>query len=121
MARQHYGGTRAGRLVVTGGLGGMGGAQPLAATMNGAALLGGEVDRSRIQRRLQTGYCDRMATGLDEALDLLGAAQRERRPLSVGLLGNVAEVVPALVARGVRPDVVTDQTAAHDLRTGYIP
>jgi urocanate hydratase len=121
LARQHHGGTLAGRLVVSGGLGGMGGAQPLAATMNGAAFLGVEVDRARIERRLQTGYCDRLATDLDEALAALGEAQRQRRPLSVGLVGNVAEVLPALVARGVRPDVVTDQTAAHDLRTGYIP
>jgi urocanate hydratase len=121
LARQHHGGTLAGRLVVSGGLGGMGGAQPLAATMNGAAFLGIEVDRSRIERRLATGYCDQVSTDLDEALALLAAAQRERRALSVGLVGNVAEVVPALVARGVRPDVVTDQTAAHDLQTGYIP
>jgi urocanate hydratase len=121
LARQHCGGTLAGRLVVSGGLGGMGGAQPLAATMNGAAFLGVEVDRSRIERRLATGYCDHLATDLDQALDLLTTAQKERRPLSVGLLGNVAEVLPALVARGVRPDAVTDQTAAHDLRTGYIP
>src|SRR4051812_3839997 len=121
LARQHHGGTLAGRLVVSGGLGGMGGAQPLAATMNGAAFLGVEVDRTRIERRLATGYCDRLANSLDEALAELEGACRERRPLSVGLVGNVAEVIPALVARGVRPDVVTDQTAAHDLRTGYIP
>jgi urocanate hydratase len=121
LARQHHGGTLAGRLVVSGGLGGMGGAQPLAATMNGAAFLGVEVDRSRIERRLAQGFCDRLCTDLDDALALLSAAQKEKRALSVGLLGNVAEVVPTLVARGLHPDVVTDQTAAHDLRTGYIP
>jgi urocanate hydratase len=121
LARQHFGGTLAGRLVVTGGLGGMGGAQPLAATMNGAAFIGVEVDRTRIERRLATGYCDRLCDSLDEALDLATSAQRERRPLSIGLVGNVAEVLPELVRRGVLPDVVTDQTAAHDLRLGYIP
>jgi urocanate hydratase len=121
LARQHFGGTLAGRLVVTGGLGGMGGAQPLAATMNGAAFLGVEVDRTRIERRLATGYCDRLAETLDEALALLQRAQQEKRALSVGLLGNVAEVLPELERRGLVPDVVTDQTSAHDLRLGYIP
>jgi urocanate hydratase len=121
LARQHFGGTLAGRLVVTAGLGGMGGAQPLAATMNGAAFMAVEVDRARIERRLATGYCDRMAETLDEALALTTAAQREGRALSVGLLGNVAEVLPELERRGVVPDVVTDQTSAHDLRLGYIP
>ncbi|MGQ0702609.1 MAG: urocanate hydratase [Gemmatimonadales bacterium] len=120
-ARQHFGGTLAGRLVVSGGLGGMGGAQPLAATMNGGAFLGVEVDRSRIERRVETGYCDRLSTDLDEALEHLLAAKRDRRPFSVGLQANVAEVVPELVRRGVEVDVVTDQTAAHDLRIGYIP
>jgi urocanate hydratase len=121
LARQHFGGTLAGRLVVTGGLGGMGGAQPLAATMNGAAFIGVEVDRARIERRLATGYCDRLAETLDEALALATAAQREKRALSIGLVGNVAEVVPELVRRDLLPDVVTDQTSAHDLRLGYIP
>ncbi|HUL70404.1 MAG TPA: urocanate hydratase [Gemmatimonadales bacterium] len=120
-ARQHFGGTLAGRLVVTAGLGGMGGAQPLAATLNGAAFLGVEVDPTRIQRRVETGYCDRMCTGLDEALELVLSAKRDRKPLSVGLVGNVAEVMPELVRRGVVPDVLTDQTSAHDLRLGYIP
>ncbi len=120
-ARQHFGGTLAGRLVVTGGLGGMGGAQPLSATMNGAAFLGVDVDATRIQRRVDTGYCDRISTDLDESLRLLEAARKERRALSVGLVGNIAEVLPELVRRGVRPDVVTDQTSAHDLRVGYIP
>ena len=120
-ARQHFGGTLAGRLVVTGGLGGMGGAQPLSATMNGAAFLGVDVDATRIQRRVDTGYCDRISTDLDESLRLLEAARKERRALSVGLVGNIADVLPELVRRGIRPDVVTDQTSAHDLRVGYIP
>ncbi|HEU5049202.1 MAG TPA: urocanate hydratase [Gemmatimonadales bacterium] len=120
-ARQHFGGSLAGRLVVTGGLGGMGGAQPLAATMNGAAFLGVDVDESRIRRRVDTGYCDRLSHDLDEALGLVDAARRKGTALSVGLVGNVAEVLPELVRRGVVPDVLTDQTSAHDLRVGYIP
>ena len=120
-ARQHFGGTLEGRLVVTGGLGGMGGAQPLAATMNGAAFLGVDVDPERIQRRVDTRYCDRFETDLDTALKLVEDARARRRPLSVGLVGNIAEVLPELVRRGVTPDVVTDQTSAHDLRLGYIP
>jgi len=120
-ARQHFGGSLEGRLVVTGGLGGMGGAQPLAATMNGAAFLGVDVDQSRIRRRVDTRYCDRLETDLDTALRLVEAARSERRPLSVGLVGNIAEVLPELVRRGILPDVVTDQTSAHDLRLGYIP
>ena len=121
LARQHFGGTLAGRLVVTGGLGGMGGAQPLAATMNGAAFLGVDVDPTRIERRVRTGYCDRLVEDLDEALALVTAARDARQALSVGLVGNIAEVVPELVRRGLRPDVITDQTSAHDLRLGYIP
>lgn len=120
-ARQHFGGTLAGRLVVSGGLGGMGGAQPLAATMNGAAFLGIEVDRSRIERRVASGYCDELCENLDDALRKLADAQAARQPRSIGLLGNVAEVMPELVRRGVAIDVVTDQTAAHDLQMGYIP
>ena len=120
-ARQHFGGTLAGRLVVTAGLGGMGGAQPLAATMNGAAFLGVDVDAWRIQRRVDTGYCDLMTTSLDEALRLVEAARQTREALSVGLVGNIAEVLPELVRRGVAPDILTDQTSAHDLRLGYIP
>ncbi len=120
-ARQRFGGTLAGRLVVSAGLGGMGGAQPLAATMNGAAFLGVEVDPARIRKRLETGYCDRMSESLDQALALVEEARAARRPLSVGLLGNAAEVMPELVRRGVRVDLVTDQTAAHDLRLGYVP
>jgi urocanate hydratase len=120
-ARQHFGGTLAGRLVVTGGLGGMGGAQPLAATMNGAAFLGVDVDPERIRRRVETGYCDRLETSLDAALRLVEEARGLRRALSVGLVGNIAEVLPEMVQRGIVPDVLTDQTSAHDLRVGYIP
>jgi urocanate hydratase len=120
-ARQHFGGTLEGRLVVTGGLGGMGGAQPLAATMNGAAFLGVDVDESRIRRRLDTRYCDRMETDLDRALRLVEEARAKKRALSVGLVGNIADVLPELVRRGIVPDVLTDQTSAHDLRVGYIP
>ncbi len=120
-ARQHFGGTLEGRLVVTGGLGGMGGAQPLAATMNGAAILGVDVDESRIRRRLETRYCDRMETDLDRAIRLVEEARAKKRALSVGLVGNIAEVLPELARRGIVPDVLTDQTSAHDLRLGYIP
>ncbi len=120
-ARQHFGGTLAGRLVVTGGLGGMGGAQPLAATMNGGAFLGVDVDASRIERRVATGYCDRLATDLDEALDLVTRARERREALSIGLVGNIAEVLPELVRRDVTVDLLTDQTSAHDLRVGYLP
>jgi urocanate hydratase len=121
LARQYFGGSLAGRLVVTAGLGGMGGAQPLAATMNGAAFLGVDVDESRIRRRVETGYCDALSHDLDDALRQLGQAQREKRAFSVGLVGNIAEVLPEMVKRGGVPDVVTDQTSAHDLLVGYIP
>jgi urocanate hydratase len=120
-ARQHFGGSLEGRLVVTAGLGGMGGAQPLAATMNGAAFLGVDVDEQRIRRRVETRYCDRLETDLDKALGLVEEARSKRRALSVGLVGNIAEVLPELACRGVVPDVLTDQTSAHDLRLGYIP
>jgi urocanate hydratase len=120
-ANRYFGGTLAGRLVVTAGLGGMGGAQPLAATMNGGVLLAVEVDPARVKRRVDSGYCDRMSTDLDEALDLLGDAKEKGTALSMGLVGNIAEVLPALVKRGITPDVLTDQTSAHDLRLGYIP
>src|SRR5437868_12127063 len=120
-ARKHFGGSLAGRLVVSAGLGGMGGAQPLAATMNGAAFLGVDVDPSRIRRRVETRYCDVMTDSLDDALRLLTGANRDKRTLSVGLVGNVAEVLPELLERDIEVDVLTDQTAAHDLRLGYIP
>ena len=121
VATRHFGGTLAGRLVVTAGLGGMGGAQPLAATMHGAAVLGIDVDPARIQKRIDTRYCDRMSSSLDEALDWLAQAQRARTGLSVGLVGNAAEVIPELVTRGVVPDLLTDQTSAHDMLVGYVP
>jgi len=121
VARTHFDGTLAGRLVASAGLGGMGGAQPLAATMLGAAFLGVEVDPARIAKRVATGYCDRQTTSLDEALAWLEEARSERRALSVGLVGNAAEVMPELVRRGVVPDVLTDQTSAHDTLNGYIP
>ncbi|HEV3084249.1 MAG TPA: urocanate hydratase [Gemmataceae bacterium] len=120
-ARRHFGGTLAGRLVLTAGLGGMGGAQPLAATMNGAAFLGVEVNPARIERRLNTGYLDRMTTSLDDALRLVLEAKQKRQPLSVGLAGNAAEVLPELARRGIIPDVLTDQTSAHDTLNGYVP
>jgi urocanate hydratase len=120
-ARKRFDGTLRGRLVVTAGLGGMGGAQPLAVTMNGGTALCIEVDVQRIERRIQTGYLDERAADLDDALSRLGAAAREGRPLSIGLLGNAAEILPELVRRDVALDVVTDQTSAHDPLNGYIP
>ena len=120
-ARQHFGGSLSGRLVVTGGLGGMGGAQPLAATMNGASFLGIDIDPTRIQRRVDSGYCDRMLEDLDEAIEQVLQARASGEALSIGLVGNIAEVLPELVRRDVVPDVLTDQTSAHDLRVGYIP
>src|SRR2546425_322663 len=120
-ARRHFGGNLKGRLVVTAGLGGMGGAQPLAGTMNGAVLVAVEVDPDRIRRRLSTGYVDRQADGLDEALVLARAALLKREPLSIALLGNAADVLPRLAAGPLVPDLVTDQPSAHDLLTGYVP
>jgi urocanate hydratase len=120
-ARKHFGGSLAGRLVVTGGMGGMGGAQPLAATMNGAAFLCVEVDPERIKRRLRTGYCDILVTNLDEAVRILRNAVHEKQAISVGLVGNCAEVLPEMVRRGIVPDLLTDQTSAHDPVGGYIP
>src|SRR5256885_1767574 len=121
VARQHFGGSLGGRFVLTAGLGGMGGAQPRAATMNGGALLGIEVDESRIDKRLATGYCDRKTHRLDEALAWIREATAARRALSVGIVGNAAEVLPELVKRGVTPDILTDQTSAHDTLNGYVP
>jgi urocanate hydratase len=121
VARKHFGGSLAGKLVVSGGLGGMGGAQPLAATMNGACFLGIEVDPLRIQRRIETGYCDLITDSLDEALRLLDEARDIGRALSVGLVGNCADVLPELVGRGLVPHVLTDQTSAHDPLNGYVP
>ena len=122
VARKRFGGTLAGRLVVTAGLGGMGGAQPLAVTMNGGCALCVEVDLQRIERRIETGYLDERAADLDDALRAAGRrARREREALSIGLLGNAAEVLPELVRRGAAIDVVTDQTSAHDPLNGYVP
>jgi urocanate hydratase len=121
MGRQHYGGDLAGRWVLTAGLGGMGGAQPLAATMAGASMLAIECQPSRIQKRLDTGYLDTSTESLDEALALIEKSTADKQPVSVGLLGNAAEILPELVKRGVRPDAVTDQTSAHDPANGYLP
>ena len=119
--RQHPGGTLTGKWILTAGLGGMGGAQPLAATMTGASLLAIECRPSRIEKRLETGYLDTSAATLDEALGLIDDARTKGKAVSVGLLGNAAEVLPELVRRGIRPDFVTDQTSAHDLVNGYLP
>ncbi len=121
VGRRHFGGTLAGRTVLTGGLGGMGGAQPLAATMNGGVMLAVEVDPARIERRLATRYLDVAARSLDEAIEQVERAKAARKALSVGLPGNCAEVLPEIVRRGWMPDVLTDQTSAHDPLNGYIP
>ncbi len=121
MGRQHFGGDLRGKWILTAGLGGMGGAQPLAATMAGASMLAVECDESRIDFRLRTGYVDKKATILDEALEWIQAATSNGDTLSVGLLGNAAEILPELVHRGIRPDAVTDQTSAHDPINGYLP
>src|SRR6266498_3203856 len=118
---QHFGGDLAGKLIVSGGMGGMGGAQPLAATMTGAAFLGIDVDSERIKKRLKSGYCDFMVTSLDEALRILKNAVRKKENVSVGLVGNCADLIPELAERGVVPDILTDQTSAHDPLNGYVP
>jgi len=118
---KHFGGDLSGKLIVSGGMGGMGGAQPLAATMNGAAFLGIDVDPERIKKRLKTGYCDFMVTTLDEALRILKNAVRKKENVSVGLVGNCADIIPELADRGVVPDILTDQTSAHDPLNGYVP
>src|SRR5713101_3778745 len=120
-AKKHFGGDLKGKLVVSGGIGGMGGAQPLAATMNGAAFLGIDVDPERIKKRLKTGYIDVMVTSLDEALRILKNAVRKGEATSVGLVGNCADLIPELAKRGVVPDLLTDQTSAHDPIGGYVP
>jgi urocanate hydratase len=120
-AEKHFGGELAGKLIVSGGMGGMGGAQPLAATMTGACFLGIDVDAERIKKRLKTGYCDFMVNNLDEALRILKNAVRKKEAISVGLVGNCADVIPALAERGVLPDILTDQTSAHDPLNGYVP
>jgi len=119
--QQHFGGSLKGKLIVTGGMGGMGGAQPLAATMNGAACLVIEVDRQRIERRVQQRYCDRLAETLDEALQLVLTAKQKGEALSVGLVGNCADVLPEMIRRNIIPDILTDQTSSHDELNGYVP
>src|SRR5206468_8186177 len=120
-AEKHFGGSLEGKLIVSGGMGGMGGAQPLAATMNGACFLGVEVDPARIEKRIKTGYCDRMATDLDDALRIIDEARSKGEAISVGLVGNCADVLPELGRRDIVPDVLTDQTSAHDALNGYVP
>jgi len=121
LADRHFCGDLSGRLVLSGGMGGMGGAQPLAATLNNAIFLGVDVDPARIERRVRTGYCDRLAMTLDEAIDICEDAREQKRAVSVGLVGNCAEVLPEIVRRGIKVDVVTDQTSAHDPLNGYVP
>jgi urocanate hydratase len=121
LADKHFAGDLSGKLVVSGGMGGMGGAQPLAATLNGAVFLGIDVDAARIERRVRTGYCDQMASTLDGALSICEDARKAKKALSVGLVGNCAEVLPELVRRGIAIDVITDQTSAHDPLNGYVP
>jgi urocanate hydratase len=121
MADKSFGGDLSGKLIVSGGMGGMGGAQPLAATLNGAVFLGIDVDPARIERRVLTGYCDRLALTLPEAFDILDDAREQGRAVSVGLVGNCAEILPEIVRRGIKVDAVTDQTSAHDPLNGYVP
>ena len=121
MGRQHYGGSLAGRWLLTAGLGGMGGAQPLAAVMAGVSCLAIECQPSRIEMRLRTGYLDKQASSIDEAIAMIEASHAEGKPISVGLLGNAAEILPEMVRRGIRPDLLTDQTSAHDPVNGYLP
>jgi urocanate hydratase len=120
-AVKHFGGTLAGKLIVSGGMGGMGGAQPLAATMNGARFLGIDVDPARIEKRLKSGYCDKIAHSLDDALRFLDDARKNKQAISIGLVGNCADVLPELVRRDLVPDILTDQTSAHDALNGYVP
>ena len=121
MGRQHFGGDLSGKWILTAGLGGMGGAQPLAATMAGASMLAIECQPSRIEKRLETRYLDVGVSSLDEALALIDKSVKEKKPISVGLVGNAAEILPELIRRGVKPDAVTDQTSAHDPNNGYLP
>jgi len=121
MGRQHFGGDLSGRWILTAGLGGMGGAQPLAATMAGASMIAVECQESRIDFRLRTAYIDRKATSVDEAMTMLEGAREAGKPVSIGLLGNAGEILPEMVRRGIKPDAVTDQTSAHDPVNGYLP
>lgn len=119
--KQHFNGSLKGTITLTAGLGGMGGAQPLAVTMNGGVVIAIEVEKWRIERRIETRYCDVMAETLEEAISLAESAKREGKPLSIGLLGNAAEILPAMLQQGFLPDIVTDQTSAHDPLNGYLP
>jgi urocanate hydratase len=121
LGQKHFGSSLQNKLIVSGGMGGMGGAQPLAATMNGACFIGVDVDAARIEKRLATGYCDHIAYSLDEALQIIHEARSRNEALSVGLVGNCADVLPELARRGIVPDVLTDQTSAHDALNGYVP
>lgn len=121
LASKHFGGSLSGRVVVSGGMGGMGGAQPLAATMNGASFIGIDVDPARIQKRIETGYCDHLAWSLEEAIGIINEARKSGTAISVGLVGNCADVLPEMLQRGFIPDVLTDQTSAHDALNGYVP
>ncbi|MFK7769324.1 MAG: urocanate hydratase [Mariniblastus sp.] len=121
MAKVHFDGDLSGKWILTAGLGGMGGAQPLAATMAGASMIAIECDESRIDKRLETGYVDRKTDSIDEAISIVNVAAAENKPVSVGLLGNAAEILPEMLKRGIRPDAVTDQTSAHDPLNGYLP
>jgi urocanate hydratase len=120
-ARKHFGGSMKGKLALTGGLGGMGGAQPMAVTMNEGVIIAVEVDEHRLQRRLKMGYCDEGVDNLDDALKLANQALKKKEPLSIGLLGNTADIVPEFVKRDIVPDLLTDQTSAHDTLNGYVP
>jgi len=120
-AKKHFGGTLKGKFVLTAGLGGMGGAQPLAATLNGAAFIGIDVDKARIEKRIHDKYCDVMTESLDEALKLVNDAKEKGIGKSIGLVGNAGEVLPEILKRGIIPDVLTDQTSAHDMLNGYVP
>jgi urocanate hydratase len=120
-ARKHFSSDLKGKFLLTAGIGGMGGAQPLAATLNGAAFLGIDVDEKRIQKRIDTGYCDVISYNLDEALKIVLDAKKEGKAVSVGLVGNAGEVLPEIYRRGITPDVLTDQTSAHDMLNGYVP
>src|SRR3989440_3640842 len=120
-AAKHFGGSLQNKFIVSGGMGGMGGAQPLAATMNGACFLGIDVDPKRIEKRLETGYCDAISWELDDALEQIEESRSEGKAISVGLVGNCADVIPELAARRVVPDILTDQTSAHDPLNGYVP
>ena len=121
MCQKYFNGTLKGKLVLTAGLGGMGGAQPLSATMNGAAFLGVEVDKARAQKRVDTGYLDYLTDNLDEALEKVMKAKKDGKALSVAIIGNAGEILPQILEKNIIPDILTDQTSAHDTLNGYVP